>query len=41
MIALATVGGPAVGAIVMLLRRRRDRSVTLVGPIACIVIAVV
>jgi hypothetical protein len=32
-------GTPLAGAILLLLRRRRDRSVTMVGPVACIVFA--
>lgn len=38
-ITLVCVGTPVVGAILLSLRRRRDRSTTLVGPTVCIVIA--
>ena len=33
-------GTPLAGAVLLLLRRRRDRSVTLVGPVACFVFAI-
>lgn len=39
-ITLVTAGVPAAVAVVLLLRRRTDRSVTWVGPVACLVIAV-
>ncbi|MET3451227.1 hypothetical protein [Curtobacterium sp. 1544] len=37
-VTLVCAGVPLTGAILLLVRRRRDRSVTLVGPVGCIVL---